>query len=381
MIRPLDRHLDGDELDALVESQAPGVSVAGRLSAEAVQEAQRHVESCQDCDRKVQMHRSVQSAIRLRAISGQAGKGPNCSEETEWVRVAAGLLEESEAKERMNHAAQCGHCGPLLKAAARTLSDETTPDEEAALAKLTSVRPDWQARMARTLRSAADPRQPQRSALSSWTNLFHWPRPAFAAVALAILVAGSWIGVRVFARRLRSNCLRKRTLSAEQSKRGFQSRRCSPCVWNAAVLARLLRSQSLFLRPRPSSVKNSAKLPTILNGSRPRHAPSCLTEITMRPSRPCSVHWNRVLIPPNCSGILELHTLCVAKGRIDPLITVIRLNRWEKHWRRTLTIQLRSSIGLSLATRCSCLPKPSTTGSTISGSIRAEIGRRRQGGS
>jgi CHAT domain-containing protein len=197
LIRPLDQHLDGDELDALVASQAPGVSVAGRLSEDAVREAQRHVESCQNCDRKVQMHRSAQSAISFRAVSGQAGNGPNCSEETEWVRVAAGLLEEIEAKERMNHAAQCGHCGPLLKAAARRLSDETTPDEEAALAQLTSVRPDWQTQMARTLRSAAEPQRPPKSTPSFWKNPFYWPGPALATASLVILVAAAWIGVRL----------------------------------------------------------------------------------------------------------------------------------------------------------------------------------------
>jgi len=195
LIRPLDRHLDSDELDALVASQAPGVSVAGRLSEDAVRDAQRHVESCQDCDRKVQMHRSAQSAISLRAMSGQTAKGPNCSDESDWVRVAAGLLGETEAKERMNHAAQCGNCGPLLKAAARNLFDETTPDEEAALANLTSARPEWQSQMARTLRSAGEPRQ-AKEAIQFWKALFLWPRPAFAAAALAVLVATVWVGVR-----------------------------------------------------------------------------------------------------------------------------------------------------------------------------------------
>jgi CHAT domain-containing protein/tetratricopeptide (TPR) repeat protein len=196
LIRPLDRHLDADELDALVASQAPGVTVAGRRSEEAVREAQHHVESCQDCDRKVQMHRSAQSAISLRAMSGQAVKGPNCSDETEWIRVAAGLLEEGEAKERMSHAAQCGNCGPLLKAAVKSLSDEATLNEEAALAELTSARPEWQAQMARTLRSAAEAQRPGESAPSFCKSLFYWPRPAFAAVALAVLVMAVWIGVR-----------------------------------------------------------------------------------------------------------------------------------------------------------------------------------------
>jgi hypothetical protein len=197
LTRPLDRHLDGGELDALVTSQASGVSVAGLLSEEAVRGAQRHVESCQDCDRKVQMHRSAQSAISLRAMSGQTAESPHCPDETEWVKVAAGLLEETQAKERMNHAAQCGHCGPLLKSAVRSLSDATTPEEEATLANLTSAQPAWQAQMARTLTIAADPRRRREPAHSLWKNLFHWPRFSFAITASVVLIAAVWIGMRM----------------------------------------------------------------------------------------------------------------------------------------------------------------------------------------
>lgn len=196
LTRPLDRHLDGDELDALVLSQASGVSVVGRLSEEVLREAQRHVESCQDCDRKVQMHRSAQNAISLRALSCQAANGPDCSDEPEWVRVAAGLIEESEAKKRMNHAARCGHCGPLLKAAVTSLSTETRPDEEAALAKLDSARPNWQAQMARRLRNEGEPQRSRGSARSFWKSLFYWPRPVYATAVLAILVTAGWIGMR-----------------------------------------------------------------------------------------------------------------------------------------------------------------------------------------
>jgi CHAT domain-containing protein/tetratricopeptide (TPR) repeat protein len=196
LTRPLDRHLDSDELDALVLLEAPGVSVARRLSEEALREIRRHVESCQDCDRKVQMHRSAQNAISLRVTSGQAAKGSNCSEESEWVRVAAGLLENTEAKERMKHAIQCGYCGPLLKAAVRSLSEETTPDEEAALASLTSAGRDWQAQMARRLRKAVENRSP-KEAPSFWRSLFHWPNRAFAVATVAIVAMTAWIGVRM----------------------------------------------------------------------------------------------------------------------------------------------------------------------------------------
>jgi len=198
LTRPLDRHLDSDELDALVLSQAPGVSVARRLSEEVFREVQLHVESCQDCDRKVQMHRSAQNAISLRVMTGQAAKGSNCSEESEWVRVAAGLLENTEAKERMKHATQCGYCGPLLKAAVRSLSEETTPDEEAALGSLTSAGRDWQAQMAQKLRKISAP-GPELGFLPRFRKII-WSRPAFATAALAVLAVAAWIAPRIMHR-------------------------------------------------------------------------------------------------------------------------------------------------------------------------------------
>jgi CHAT domain-containing protein/tetratricopeptide (TPR) repeat protein len=193
--RPVDRHLDSDELDALLSSHVPGD--AGRLSEQEVREAQRHVEYCQDCDRKLQMHRSAQNLISQRT-TGKPANGPNCPDESEWVKIAAGLVEEAEAKERMKHAAQCGHCGPLLKVAAETLSDETSPDEEAVLANLISGRSDWQAQMAETLKNEVRPRRVSQSPVAFWKTFLYGPRSAFAAAAAIVLIAAAgWIGVRL----------------------------------------------------------------------------------------------------------------------------------------------------------------------------------------
>ena len=198
MTRPLDRHLDSDELDALVLSQVPGVSVTRRLSEDVLREVQRHVESCQDCDRKVQMHRSAQNAISLRVMSGQAAKGSSCWEQSEWVRFAAGLLEEGEAKERMNHAAQCGHCGPLLKAAVMSLSDEATPDEEHLLASLGSSQPLWQQKMAEALEKRALDRDLREKMLPRWQGWLSWHRYGLPAVGFAVVLVAVWLGLHTF---------------------------------------------------------------------------------------------------------------------------------------------------------------------------------------
>jgi CHAT domain-containing protein/tetratricopeptide (TPR) repeat protein len=193
LTRPFDKHLDSDELDGLVSSHAASVTDSGRLSEQALGEAQRHVESCQDCSRKVQMHKSVQGEILRLGMPSIVPTGPDCVDETEWFNVAAGLLPEPKTRELMKHAAQCGQCGPLLKNAAETLSDEVTPSEETLLASLNSASPEWRKNMAATLRDSLRDRQPKSS---WWRAVFAWPAPAYAVAGIAAVALVAWIGVR-----------------------------------------------------------------------------------------------------------------------------------------------------------------------------------------
>jgi tetratricopeptide (TPR) repeat protein len=194
LTRPLDKHLDSEELDGLV-SPRPS-SDTGSPPAQTLAEVERHLESCQDCSRKVQMHKSVQNELaRLRA-PGLSARGSDCLTEAEWLNVAAGLLSETKTTELMKHAAQCGHCGPLLKNAAETLAGEATPGEERFLASLRSAQPRWQKNMAEALRNNQHDRR--RETRVSWRNaLFSWPSPAFAVAGIAIAVLAAWFGSRL----------------------------------------------------------------------------------------------------------------------------------------------------------------------------------------
>jgi CHAT domain-containing protein/tetratricopeptide (TPR) repeat protein len=199
LTRPLDKHLDSDELDRLVT--LPGTSVSGseRLSEHALGEAQRHVESCQDCSRKLQMHKSVQSEILRMRAPNPSPPTPECVGDAEWLEVAAGLLPDAKTRELMKHAAQCGHCGPLLKKAAETLADETTPNEEIFLNSLSSARPAWRKNMAATLRDSvgAQGGNREKDGARWWQALLSWPRPAFALAGLAVAVIAGWAGLRM----------------------------------------------------------------------------------------------------------------------------------------------------------------------------------------
>jgi CHAT domain-containing protein len=195
LTRPLERHLDDAEIDALVSSPK-SKSDSRHFSGQALGTAQRHLESCEDCDRKVQMHKQVQNEISQLGPTRLIQPSSGCPQDVDWLHVAAGLVPETEARQLMAHAAQCDHCGPLLREAAESLSDETTPEEEALVASLSSVRPEWQSRMAKTLRSTAEHRQVKERHPGWLSVLFSWPRPAFALAGVALVVVAGLLAVR-----------------------------------------------------------------------------------------------------------------------------------------------------------------------------------------
>ncbi len=196
MTRPIDQHLDGDELAAIVSSPTTDVTNSERLPGQALGEAQRHVESCDDCHRKVRMQRHAQSEIAGLRAHNPAKPGEQCPRNVDWMSVAAGLLPEAKTKEFMTHAAQCDHCGPLLRNAAETLSDEVSPNEEEVLAGLNSVRPEWQRNLAEKLHGTTqDARGDQPP---PWWNAFLvWPRPVFAVAAFAAVAVAGWMSLHL----------------------------------------------------------------------------------------------------------------------------------------------------------------------------------------
>ncbi len=191
MTRPSDKHLDDAELEALLSSpdRAKGL---GEPFAQVVSDAQRHVEFCKDCHRKVQMHKHAQNELFGLRERKPGPLRPECPEEGEWLSVAGGLLPKDKAWELMKHAAQCDHCGPLLRDAVKLLTDEATPEEEKELAELESARGEGQKKMADRLRK----NQPVNERRSWWKSLAMWPRPAFAFAGLAVAVLAAWFGVR-----------------------------------------------------------------------------------------------------------------------------------------------------------------------------------------
>jgi anti-sigma factor RsiW len=172
--RPFGKHIDNQELNALV----PSCSETGRespdLSPDVVREAQLHVRSCLDCGKKVWKYWLL--ANRLSIVTSEvAPAGRDCpkDDDVNWFELAAGLWPELKAAQLIQHAALCAHCGPLLRAATR-LEHYPTPSEQKMVAGLTV-------------------RERHRAPASSSRGLPIWfSTKWFAAAMTLILLAGAW---------------------------------------------------------------------------------------------------------------------------------------------------------------------------------------------
>ncbi len=143
MGRPFDRHIDNDELQALVPSFSETGHDAPRVSPDALREAERHVFSCAECEAKVSKYRRLASGA-ANVSSEAAPPGADCpkDKDVDWHEVAAGLWPKLKARQLIMHAALCDHCGPLLNAATSVKEDLITPQEKPPVAATARSRPD-----------------------------------------------------------------------------------------------------------------------------------------------------------------------------------------------------------------------------------------------
>jgi anti-sigma factor RsiW len=175
--RPFDRHIDTQELNALVAGSSQTGPESHGLSPDAVREAERHVKSCPECSGRVSKYRELVNRSTNVVVSEVAPPGTDCPKDVDWHEVAAGLWPELKAKQLIMHAALCDHCGPLLRAAT-PVDDDATPEEEKLLAELKApTRPAF---------------IPQRVPPAPSSRRFiRWLVPALALIVIAFVVAST----------------------------------------------------------------------------------------------------------------------------------------------------------------------------------------------
>jgi tetratricopeptide (TPR) repeat protein len=120
--------------------------------------------------------------------SGLEHRGPDCPDDDALRDLAADLCPPDQATRLTQHAAQCDHCGPLLRAYTENFSDDLSKEDEAVLGKLKSASAGWQKKLARELLAGPAP-----AVVPSAKKPFAWrwvlaPTAVAACVAIAFAV-------------------------------------------------------------------------------------------------------------------------------------------------------------------------------------------------
>jgi anti-sigma factor RsiW len=173
LVRPLEKHIDNDELHSLVPSRTEAVTVAPQLSRAELSAAQLHVRSCLDCGKKVWKYWLLVNRVWI-VGSESAPPGPDCprADDVNWHELASGHWPEFKAAQLIKHAALCEHCGPLLRAATR-MEPFPTADEE---------------QLIEGLRAKFDTSIAPQAQHSPFRQVIKWLAPVMAAV----VIAGAW---------------------------------------------------------------------------------------------------------------------------------------------------------------------------------------------
>jgi CHAT domain-containing protein/Flp pilus assembly protein TadD len=192
----LNSHLNPEQIDELLRATT-GNEPNDNAESEHLENARRHLRDCASCQTQIRAHKEATDELALLRPYTPAVKGSMCPPDHVWLDIAAGITHQNTGN-HLTHAAQCDHCGLLLRQAKEDFADESTSEESVYVAGLSSTKVDWQRRMARSLRRASEPPQ-ANNWLPSWLGeRLSWKLPAIAIIAFACAVIAVWVGIRIF---------------------------------------------------------------------------------------------------------------------------------------------------------------------------------------
>lgn len=137
----------------------------GKDHEDLVQKIEAHLDECPACRARVLTSARSHLALLTDAPvntetsvnvdpSVRAAPRPDCPSEDDLRDLAAGLSPADQAGHLLQHAAQCDHCGPILRRYTEDFADDLSTEDQAVLGKLQSGSPNWQRKLANKMASA-----------------------------------------------------------------------------------------------------------------------------------------------------------------------------------------------------------------------------------
>ncbi len=137
-------------------SSADAVGPAGNAVGPLTDaEIERHLEDCPECRTRLLQHQRLHFAP-LVDPSVKSEPSPGCPSNETLQNLAAGLpVAPADPAQLVQHAAECDHCGPLLKQYTEIFSDDLSPEDVALLSQLKTSTPEWQSATVAKMQAAA----------------------------------------------------------------------------------------------------------------------------------------------------------------------------------------------------------------------------------
>lgn len=180
--------------DAQIEQYGNTSSATG---AEAGQQIETHLADCPACCHRLLVSQRVRFALMgdspVNTASFPDRRGPHCPSEDDLRNLAAGLYPPDQATKLTEHAAQCDHCGALLRMYSEDFSEELGKEDEAVLGELKSSSAGWQKKLVSQIFTSSGT-APEKSAKRS--SFWRWVLVPTAATVCAAVAFAVWYSQR-----------------------------------------------------------------------------------------------------------------------------------------------------------------------------------------
>jgi hypothetical protein len=114
------------------------------------EQIESHLSECEFCLERLLRSQKIEFK-RFEAVGMRQELYPECPGDSKIQEVAAGVTPPDANAQILQHAAQCDHCGPLLKQYLEAFSDEPSPEIEPLIQQMPSSLPGWERSKAREI--------------------------------------------------------------------------------------------------------------------------------------------------------------------------------------------------------------------------------------